>query len=105
MENSGEPDVFAAWSTFCDQVKQIGQDMLGGHPHARPEEQAETIQFVSRVMRGALERSRRAMGERASCGERARPPNHGVSKRRALTLKLDPLSGAGQQSPPTFRNG
>jgi hypothetical protein len=39
------------------------------------------------------------MGERASCGGRALAhPDHGVSKRRALTLKLDHPSGAGQMA-------
>ncbi len=47
--------VIAAWETFCDEVKAVGVNRVAQNPGATAEEAAETLQFVARSLRWALD--------------------------------------------------
>ena len=47
--------VSASWSEFCDELKDVGLHVLGKYPAKTEDDAGETIQFVTRVLRGALE--------------------------------------------------
>ncbi|MET0984340.1 MAG: hypothetical protein ABW034_02930 [Steroidobacteraceae bacterium] len=48
-------DVATSWQSFCERIREIGNEMLQLEGTGSPERAAETLLFATRVLRGALE--------------------------------------------------